>query len=278
MNGYYVIPRWVEQLAPKERFIYLELLRLAIFHPAGVIHKEYGRHVPQGAWILSYRQLSDLVDLPVPTVHRVIKSLVKKELIEVIELGKIKGRDGNQKRTMFQVRNYQILQAMEHPLEHPMEHPLEHPVEHPPTPDEASDTNGSTHYQNMGWNTERNTEQNTPWNTEWNKKNKGIKNKGFKNEGINNKGIRTNQGRWLQDSEYMHLKKECGWLVHSDDKVYSYFERARKERSAEELQWAWNEYVQEKGNHANLATFLSHEHRNYEKKESRFRNSRFTSV
>lgn len=261
MNGYYVIPRWVDQLPPKERFIYLELLRLAIFHPAGVQHKEYDRHVPQGAWILSYRQLAELVDIPLPTVHRVIKSLVQKELIEVIELGKLKGKDGTRNRTMFSIVGYAYLQQMGESMERTVEHDMERTMER----NEASDTNGLDPSQNVGWN--------ASWNAEWNKKNKGINNEGFKN-----KGLRTKQPIWLEDQDYLSLKQECGWLARSDEKIYSYFQEVIKERSPEDLKWAWEQYRDDKGNGANLATFLSHEHRNYEQTTSRFNRSGVTKV
>lgn len=112
-NSFIIQRDIVSSLPPRERFLYYELTRLAVEDE--IIHEEYNITIPRGCWIISYRKLAQLVDMPLKSVQNAVKNLVEKGMIQIKDVGRIKGKDGNQKRTMFVVSNYEKIQAINTP-------------------------------------------------------------------------------------------------------------------------------------------------------------------
>jgi hypothetical protein len=105
-KGFLLHESILSRLNAKERFVYQELTRLAVFKKEGEVHPEYGVLVPQGAFILSYRKLAEIVELfPEATLRRIIKRLADLKLIEVRPL---EGKGGS----MFIINNYAELQMV----------------------------------------------------------------------------------------------------------------------------------------------------------------------
>ncbi|MFC7441025.1 hypothetical protein [Laceyella putida] len=95
----------LNQLTPRERQTYFELVRLAA--PEEIIHPEYQVPIPKGACIISYRLLEKYLDLTRSTIRRALRRLEDRDLIEVTHLGQIKGTDGLHFRTMVKIKRYE---------------------------------------------------------------------------------------------------------------------------------------------------------------------------
>jgi DNA-binding transcriptional ArsR family regulator len=94
----------LDSLTPRERHTYFELVRLAA--PEDTFHEEYQIPIPKGCCIISYRQLEKYLDLTRSTIRRALTRLVEKDLIELKNLGRLKGRDGIHFRTMYKIKHY----------------------------------------------------------------------------------------------------------------------------------------------------------------------------
>ncbi len=95
----------LDSLTPRERHTYFELLRLAA--PEDTIHEEFKVPIPKGSCIISYRLLEKLLDITRSTIRRALIRLVEKDLIELTNLGRHKGKDGIQFRTLCKIKHYQ---------------------------------------------------------------------------------------------------------------------------------------------------------------------------
>ncbi|MBA4495035.1 DUF2913 family protein [Paenactinomyces guangxiensis] len=93
----------LDSLTPRERHTYFELVRLAA--PEDTFHEEYKVPIPRGGCIISYRQLEKLLDITKSTIRRALTRLVEKDLIELTNMGRIKGKDGNLYRTLCKIKH-----------------------------------------------------------------------------------------------------------------------------------------------------------------------------
>ncbi|KPC77705.1 hypothetical protein ADL26_00230 [Thermoactinomyces vulgaris] len=99
----------LDQLTPRERQTYFELVRLAA--PEEMIHPEYQVLIPKGACIISYRQLEKYLDLTRSTIRRALVRLADRDFIELTHLGQLKGKDGVHYRSMVKIKHYKPLPA-----------------------------------------------------------------------------------------------------------------------------------------------------------------------
>jgi hypothetical protein len=263
MKGSFIIQRdIVASLPPKERFLYYELTRLAVFAKDGIMHKEYKITIPRGCWIISYRKLAQLVDMPLRTVQNAVKNLVEKGIIKTKDLGRIKGEDGNQKRTMFIVSDYTKMQTIGTPKnatddtpplrdkandikgfeaqfpksDTPSDTPNDIPVD---TPRGLQKNNGTN--DPKAPKQEVDTPEDTPDDTENDTKRTNAFNNNSKNNNRDkNQSIESDEFY----GEYLYVKGALDWMVNDDQSIFNLYKKhvLKTGRNTIDIMELWGEY------------------------------------
>lgn len=111
-KGFMIDRERVKGLTRNEEWVYYNLMKLVVWEPDGIVHKEYGILVPCGSLIISWKELAEFIGMKVRTLRDNIDRLEKKGLIKVEKTSPLKGRDGTKPRLMFTVIDYIQLQTI----------------------------------------------------------------------------------------------------------------------------------------------------------------------